>query len=137
MISSFIAEVRSLGGVTQTNLISPKGLYSRPMNEDSLTLDVLSSHSHAAVLPLQKTIDLRDGDVCVTDDKSIITLSYQDGNITIISNNVNIRCHTFSVSAEKIQFKSPVFTNNGVPVGSTHVHEQTPGGAGTPTKTPS
>lgn len=96
MVKSFLAEVKSLGGVTQDRLISPKGLYSKPKGENAIIINLSKSRNQDVVMALQKEVELEDGDVCVTDDKNFIHFKFGDGIIeikgdTIFDNNVTIK----------------------------------------------
>lgn len=137
MVNSFVAEVRGLGGVTQNRMASPKGLYSRPKNEDALVFPLANGNNQDVVIPFQKPVELKSGDVCITDDKSTITLNYEDGGITITTKNIKFKCDTFSVDSNKVEFTASDVSSDGKPIGATHVHIQSAGGRATPTQTPS
>lgn len=137
MVNAFIAQVQGLGGITQNKIISPKGLYSKPVNSDSLVLNLSAGGNQDVVLPLQLPVQLGDGDICLTDDKSMITLKYSEGGITITTKNIQFDCDNFIVNSETVAFKSANITSGGKPIGATHVHIQSPGGGSTPTQPPS
>lgn len=74
-------------------LVSPKGLYSKGEGEACLSM---ISGMQTFALPLQKHIDLKKGDVILTDDKNHIHFQYKDGKIeikgdTIFNDNVTIK----------------------------------------------
>lgn len=143
MISSYLAEVKGLGGVTQNRLVSPKGLYSNPNDEDAIVIPLLDGVSQDIVLAIQKPIGIGVGDVVLTDDRSTIHLKFDGREIVIKTEHL-------SIVSDKIDMKGDVsmigdvsiigrLTNNGKDVGSTHVHEQKADGGigGVPTSPPS
>lgn len=143
MISSYLAEVKGLGGVTQNRLVSPKGLYSNPNGEDAIVIPLLDGVSQDIVLAIQKPIGIGVGDVVLTDDRSTIHLKFDGREIVIKTEHL-------SIVSDKIDMKGDVsmigdvsiigrLTNNGKDVGSTHVHEQKADGGigGVPTSPPS
>ena len=91
-------EVENLGGNTQNDIISPKGLYSSPQNEKGLTLNVNGSDSQI-ILPLQKHIELQPGDVCITNGKSNILLSFADDTIKINSENIDFNSTDMNINS--------------------------------------
>ena len=135
MISSYISEVTGLGGVTQDRMVSPKGLYSNPVNEDAIVIPLLEGSSQDIILAIQKPTSIGVGDVLLTDDKSTIHLKF-DGS------EIHMKTDTLSIVASKINLNGNVtvngdvsttgaLTNNGKSVGSTHTHLQMPdGGSG-------
>lgn len=91
MIKSFLTETISIGGTTQNRFINPKGLYSKPKNEKAIIINLAGGANQDVVMALQKDIELEDGDVYVTDDKSYIHFHFKDGSIDIFSQNkINI-----------------------------------------------
>jgi hypothetical protein len=50
----YISEVTGLGGVTQDRMVSPKGLYSNPVNEDAIVIPLLEGSSQDIILAIQK-----------------------------------------------------------------------------------
>lgn len=87
--------VESIGGETKAHYISPKGLYSKSINENGLLLQIIEDEGNKFVIPLQKPIDLGDGDIIITDDKNYIHFHYSDGTLeikgdTVFNNNVII-----------------------------------------------
>ncbi len=85
MIKSFLTETISIGGTTQNRFISPKGLYSKPKSEKAIIINLAGGANQDVVMALQKDIDLQDGDVYVTDDKSYIHFHFKDGSIDVSS----------------------------------------------------
>ena len=91
MIKSFLTETISIGGTTQNRFISPKGLYSKPKSEKAIIINLAGGANQDVVMALQKDIELEDGDVYITDDKSYIHFHFKDGSIDIFSQNkINI-----------------------------------------------
>lgn len=150
MVNAFIAQVQGLGGITQNKMVSPKGLYSKPVNSDSLVLNLSSGGNQDVTLPLQVPIQLGEGDICLTDNKSRITLKYSEGGITITTKNIKFDCDRFVVNSDSfvvnsggfivnsdnVALQSPIVTSAGKLIGATHVHIQSPGGGSTPTLPP-
>lgn len=87
MIKSFLTEIKSIGGTTQNRFISPKGLFSKPKNEKAIIINLANGANQDVVIALQKDIELQDGDVYVTDDKSYIHFHFKDGSIEVFSKN--------------------------------------------------
>ncbi|MCW8930904.1 MAG: hypothetical protein OQL19_11770, partial [Gammaproteobacteria bacterium] len=100
--------IESLGGETKAHYISPKGLYSKSITESGLVLQILEDEGNKFVIPLQKAIDLNDGDVIVTDDKSFIKFNFKSGAIEISSASL-----TVNVSGA-VAINSATLTHNGV-----------------------
>jgi hypothetical protein len=79
-------EVESIGGSSKADFISPNGLYSKPLNRNSLMLQIINDEGNKVVIPLQKFPDfltLEDNDVLLTDDKSYIHFDNKNGNILV------------------------------------------------------
>lgn len=94
-IKSYLVEVSSIGGNTQNRFISPKGLYSKPKNENAIIINLANGENQDVVLCLQKDIELEDNDVYLTDDKNFIHFKYENGIIfvkgdTVFDDNVII-----------------------------------------------
>lgn len=119
MIKSFLGEVSSIGGTTQNRVISPKGIYSKPVNENALIINLSNGTNQDVVLAIQKDIELESGDVVVTDDKSTIHFKYKTGEIEIKAQKLIINANIETVGT---------ITNNGVDIGSTHTHTGDSGG---------
>jgi hypothetical protein len=83
MIKSFLTEITSIGGVTQNRFISPKGLFSKPKDENAIVINLSNGANQDVVLALQKDVDLQDGDVYLTDDKNFIHFKFKQGIIEI------------------------------------------------------
>ena len=96
MLSDFKCEIFSFGGNTINRMISVKGLYSRPKNENSLAITDLDNHSDRYVLPLQNdkklSVSLKDGDVLLQDDSgTYIHFDFNNGNLNInVVNNLDV-----------------------------------------------
>lgn len=134
MIKSFLTEIQSIGGTTQNRFISPKGLYSKPKNEKAIIINLASGANQDVVIALQKDIELQDGDVYVTDDKSYIHFHFKDGTIEmktkkLIQNTDEhiINTTKFSINAEQTEFNGGSITHNGTTIDDTHQHTQTAG----------
>lgn len=134
MIKSFLTEIKSIGGTTQNRFISPKGLYSKPKNEKAIIINLASGANQDVVIALQKDIELQDGDVYVTDDKSYIHFHFKDGTIEmktkkLIQNTDEhiINTTKFSINAEQTEFNGGSITHNGATIDDTHDHTQTAG----------
>lgn len=95
-IKTGILEVLSIGGNTKSHQMSPKGLYSKPENENGLTLQLIGDEGNTITIPLQKAIkNLKVNDVILTDDKNYVWFKYSSGIIeikgdTTFKNNVII-----------------------------------------------
>ena len=133
IISRFIKlgqyAINSLGGETKAHYISPKGLYSRSMAENGLVLQILEDEGNKFVIPLQKAIDLKAGDVIITDDKNYIHFKFNDGTIEIQGDttfNENVIINGTLHVVGKITSDSNIETSADVKAGSislsTHVH---------------
>ena len=117
MVNRFRCEVETMGGKIKQRMISPKGLYSRPKECDSVSL--FQNPSKQYVIPLQNDkkllIELKDNDVIVQDDKSYIYFDYEGESINIESNNninvrggneVTMKAKVLNLEAELINIKS-------------------------------
>ena len=133
-IKSYLVEITSIGGNTQNRFISPKGLYSKPKNEKAIIINLANGANQDVVIALQKDIELQDGDVYVTDDKSYIHFHFKDGTIEmktkkLIQNTDEhiINTTKFSINAEQTEFNGGSITHNGTTIDDTHKHTQTAG----------
>lgn len=133
MVSSILAEVRGLGGVTQNRLISPKGLYSKPWGEDALIIPLSGGNNQDVVFALQKEKDLKNGDVYLTDDKSFIHFKFKDGGIEVGTTKIEFNVNQFIVNASSAEFNGCTVKNDGTSIDKTHTH---PTGHGGDTETP-
>lgn len=137
-IKSYLVEVSGIGGVTQNRFISPKGLYSKPVNEKAIVINLANGANQDVVLSIQKDIELKDGDVYLTDDKSFIHFHFKDGNMTVKTNHMDFEAKTVHFKTERVDFDGSVF-NNGTPIDDTHTHLQNNGndaGGGVDTNPP-
>lgn len=87
-IKSYLVEISSIGGNTQNRFISPKGLYSRPIKENAIVINLANGTNQDVVLCLQKDIELQDGDVYLTDDRNFIHFKFDKGIIQIKGDSV-------------------------------------------------
>lgn len=149
-VKAFLVEVFGIGGTTQNRFISPKGLFSKPKNENALVISLSKSRNQDVVIALQKDVELEDGDVYLTDDKNFIHFHYSNGVIeikgdTIFDDNVTVKkdltvegkivCNTTieagtSVTAPNIVGNTDV-TGGGVSLKS-HTHTGDSGGTTSP-----
>lgn len=139
MIKSFLTETISIGGTTQNRFINPKGLYSKPKNEKAIIINLADGANQDVIMALQKDIELEDGDVYVTDDKSYIHFHFKDGTIELKTKELTLDLSVFTIKAEQTKFVGGSVTHNGTPIDATHKHTQTAGddfGAGGITTTP-
>lgn len=84
MLSPTVAQIEDIGGEVQETIISPKGLYSKPVETDAVNMPVMDGETQMAVMPIQDFIDwIKDRDVILTDDKSYIHFQYEDGKLKI------------------------------------------------------
>lgn len=136
-IKSFLVEIKSIGGVTQNRFISPKGLYSKPKNENAIVINLANGSNQDVVFALQKEVDLQDGDVILTDDKNFIHFKYKKGVIeiqgdTIFNDNVTIN--------KDLTVKGNIICDGEVTAGtidlSTHTHTILSGSSAGETDTP-
>ncbi len=96
VIKSFLTETTSIGGTTQNRFVSPKGLFSKPKNENAIVINLSNGTNQDVVLALQKDVDLQDGDVYLTDDINFIHFKFKEGIIeiqgdTIFNDNVTVK----------------------------------------------
>lgn len=127
MIKSFLAEVKSIGGTTQNRFISPKGLYSKPINEKSIIIRIGSGNNQDLTMALQKDIELNDGDVYVTDDKSYIHFNFASGGIKVKTKDLEFELENFKVKAKNVAYETQNIKANGIPIDDKHRHTQTAG----------
>lgn len=127
MVKKFLCEVKSIGGTTQNRFISPKGLYSKPKGENALVINLSKGTNQDVVIALQKDVDLQDGDVYVTDDKSYIHFHFKDGTIEVKTKELILNLDTFKINAQSTEFNGGSITHNGTPIDDTHQHTQTAG----------
>jgi len=138
-IKSFLVEVLGLGGVTQNRFISPKGLYSKPKNEKAIVINLSNGNNQDVIMALQKDIELKDGDVYLTDDKNFIHFKYNDGIIeikgdTIFDDNVTIKKDLTvngNINCNKTITASTDVVGGGISLKS-HTHTGDSGGSTTP-----
>lgn len=133
MVSSILAEIRGLGGITHNRLISPKGLYSKPWGEDALIIPLSGGNNQDVVFALQKEKKLKDGDVCLTDDKSFIHFKFKDGGIEVKTSRIEFNVSEFIVNADISEFNGGTVRNDNIPIDKTHTHFK---GGGSSTETP-
>jgi hypothetical protein len=126
-VKSFLVEVLGIGGTTQNRLVSPKGLYSKPKGENGLVIALSGGGNQDVVFALQKEIDLEDGDVYITDDKSYIHFHFKDGKIEVSAKELVFNLETFTINAGQTNFVGGSITHNGKPIDDTHQHTQTAG----------
>lgn len=109
MIKSFLTETISIGGTTQNRFISPKGLYSKPKDEKAIIINLAGGANQDVVMALQNDVELEDGDVYVTDDKSYIHFHFNSGNIDVYSpKSINVKAgESINIEAsESIKLKA-------------------------------
>lgn len=87
-IKSYLVEIISIGGNTQNRLVSPKGLYSKPKNENAIVINLANGENQDVVMCIQKDVDLEDNDVYLTDDRNFIHFKYENGIIFIKGDSV-------------------------------------------------
>jgi len=146
MIKSFLTETISIGGTTQNRFISPKGLYSKPKSEKAVIINLAGGANQDVVMALQKDIELEDGDVYVTDDKSFIHFHFKDGTIEVktkkIIHNVDefiINTKNLEINSQNSNFAGGSIKSNGISIDDKHTHQQNAGddfGAGATTTPP-
>jgi len=136
-IKSFLVEVLGIGGTTQNRFISPKGLYSKPKNEKAIVINLSNGNNQDVIMALQKDIELKDGDVYVTDDKSYIHFHFEDGEISLKTKKLTYDLDEFEVNAGKVNINGAdtLFTggsvkHNGTAIDDTHTHSQGADSAG-------
>jgi ribosomal protein S13 len=137
-IKSFLVEVVGIGGTTQERLISPKGLYSKPVDEKAIVINLSNGNNQNVVLAIQKDVNLQDNDVYLTDDKSFIHFHFKDGTMTVKSKKIDFNADEINFNTSVINYTG-VMLNDGVPVDGTHTHLQNDGndaGGGVNTEPP-
>lgn len=91
-LKPFLVRILGLGGVTENRFISPKGLFSKPLNEKAIIINLSNGANQDVAMALQKDVELSDGDIYLTDDKSYIHFHFKDGDIEVFSERkLNIR----------------------------------------------
>lgn len=137
MIKSFLAEMQSIGGTTQNRFISPKGLFSKPKKENAIIINLSNGNNQDVILALQKDIELEDGDVYVTDDKSFLHFHFKDGNITLKTKKLICDVDQFELNAQKFDinncdtnFNNGSVKHNNTTIDDTHTHSQNADSAG-------
>lgn len=139
MIKSFLTETTSIGGVTQNRFINPKGLYSKPKNEKAIIINLAGGANQDVVMALQKDIDLEDGDVYVTDDKSYIHFHFANGTIEIKTKDLILNLDNLEINAKEVSYNTQSIKSNGKSIDDKHTHQQNAGdhfGAGATTTPP-
>lgn len=153
MVSNILAEVKGLGGTTQNRMVSLKGLYSKPKDENAIVIPLSKGNNQDVIFVLQKEVDLEDGDIYLTDDKSYIHFHFNGDSIelrtkkldfnveefNINADSVNFDIATLNVNADAVKFDGCSVTNNGTPIDDTHTHTQSNGnhyGGGATTSPP-
>lgn len=146
-LKPFLVRILGLGGVTENRFISPKGLFSKPVNEKALIINLSSGTNQDVAMALQKDVALVDGDVYLTDDKSFIHYHYATGDITIQTKKLKVVTdeteHTtkkYTLNTDEYTLNSKAtnllsetteiggsVTNDGTPMDNTHRHTQTAG----------
>jgi hypothetical protein len=91
--------IDSLGGETKAFFASPKGLYSRPRRADALCFQILGDEGNKFAMPLQDPISLKEGQVALTDGKSLMIFNFTNGKVELttadfIVNGVSFLHHT-------------------------------------------
>jgi len=139
MVKSFLAEVKGIGGVTHNRFVSPKGLYSKPKDEKAVVINLSEGVNQDIILAIQKDVELEDGDVILTDDKSYIHLHFNGNGISLKTKDLVFDVDTFKVNANRVDFNGCSIKNDGVVIDNTHVHPQNNGndfGGGVNTSAP-
>jgi len=81
-------------------------------------LNQMEDEGNKFVIPLQKPIELGDGDIIITDDKSFIKFNFKSGEIEVSADMI-----TFNIKSS-FAINSATLTHNGINVGDTHTHTQ-------------
>ena len=146
MMSPTVADMDDIGGELQETMVSPKGVYSKPLEENCIILPVMDGETQNILIPIQDFVEgLGDGDTYYTDKKSYIHMQYGDGDIKLFTRNliieaeesVEINTPKYTVNApESIDFNGATINNNNVNTGDTHTHGEVMTGSST-TSTPS
>lgn len=148
MISSILAEIKGIGGTTQNRMVSLKGLYSKPKDENAIVIPLSQGNNQDVIFVLQKEINLNDGDIYLTDDKSYIHFHFNGNSIELKTKDLTFDVDTFKVKAKSVELKAEdlafdvdtfkvkaksvdfdgcSISNNGTPIDDTHVHLQNAG----------
>ena len=136
-IKSFLVEVLGIGGTTQNRFISPKGLYSKPKDEKAIVINLSNGRNQDVIMALQKDVELKNGDVYVTDDESYIHFHFEDGGISLKTKKLTYDLDEFEINAGKLNVNGAdvLFTggsvkHNGTAIDDTHIHSQGADSAG-------
>lgn len=116
MVSNIVAEIKGIGGTTQNRMISLKGLYSKPKNENALVIPLSKGNNQDVILVLQKEKDLNDGDVYLTDDKSFIHFHFNGDSIELKTKDLVFNVDTFKVNATSVDFNTDSIKFNATTV---------------------
>jgi len=139
MISAILGEISGLGGATQNRMVSVKGIYSKPKGENAVVIPLSKGNNQDVIFVLQKEVELDDGDVYVTDDKSYIHFHFNGESIELKTKKLEFNVDEFVVNASSVDFNGCTVKNDGVPMDNTHTHTQNAGdhfGAGVDTNPP-
>jgi hypothetical protein len=129
MVSSILAEVKGLGGVTQNRMVSLKGLYSKPLRENAIVIPLSKGNNQDVIFVLQKEVEnLKDGDVYLTDDKSYIHFHFNGDSIEVKTKKIEFNVSEFIVNATTAEFNGCTVKNDGIPIDKTHTHPTGHGG---------
>lgn len=133
MLNRFKCEIQTMGGIIKQRMISPKGLYSKPLENDAVS--IFQNPSKQYVIPLQNDkkllVELRDNDVILQDDESYIYFNNAEKSITVNSKNeVNVKAKTLNLEAEVInitsatvvQFTAKSILHETQKIGNKHIH---------------
>ena len=159
-IKSYLVQVLGIGGTTENRFISPKGLFSKPINEKAIVFNLSDGTNQDVVMALQKDINLEDGDVYLTDDKSFIHYHYATKDISIKTNKLKVITEETTFDTKKFTINTDEYilnstnstitsnntsyvggsiTHNEKPIDDTHTHLQNDGndaGGGVDTSPP-
>lgn len=139
MVSNILAEVKGLGGTTQNRMISLKGLYSKPRGDNAIVIPLSKGNNQDVILVLQKEVELEDGDIYLTDDKSYIHFHFNGESIELKTKKLEFNVDKFVVNANTVDFNGCTIKNNGTSIDDTHTHTQNSGnhfGGGATTSPP-
>jgi hypothetical protein len=147
IISRFVSLGRwvidSIGGQTNVNFISPYGLYSKPKSgSNCLVFQIIKDEGNKVILPLQMPVELNDGDIILTDNKSYIKFNFGTGIIevsgeTIFKNKVTFQSEIIvqsTITATGLISSSTDVSSAGIS-GKSHSHGGVQTGGGN-TETP-
>ncbi len=98
-------------------------------NEDGLLIGLLSNNSNDIIIPKQKEIDLKEGDVIFTDDKSSITLKNKDNKLIIEAEEIIFK-------AKRIKIMGGSIEHDGIKIDKNHKHKYTQQGSAVHSATP-